>query len=163
LKDLNRHSEEIRDDIEDIEEQISDKEDQLSFDPMNDPNLEYGNPMMEKKDTPITFFLKILGLKDVSRTGNLDKLELGMLPISTRNFQDIANYNKAEGCNMVSAYLDVKGQVILGTSLSKEGFFLRTAVTQIKTETKTRKWADSHKGNWFSKVTGNNSGGDDKE
>ena len=144
MADLNRYSEEVRDDLEDLEEQMSEREEQMEV------PLDYGSPVPEKKDTVFGFFLKILGMGDTSKSGNLNKEELGMLPASVRNYQDIAAYNRAEGCDIVARYLDNKAQIVLGTSLSRDGFFLKTAVTQIKTESKTRKWDESKKQSWFS-------------
>ena len=157
MESSNRHMEEVRDDLEDLEEQMSEREEQLDA---QQSSFDYGSPVPEKKDTVFGFFLKILGMKDTSKTGNLLKEELGMLPASVRAYQDIAAYNRAEGCNIVAAYLDYKSQIVLATSLSREGFFLKTAVTQIKTETKTRKWDESKKQSWFSGFKKQEGGGE---
>jgi hypothetical protein len=156
LAELERFEQSLKDDLEDVDEIVSEREAQIEEAQYKD--MDYGSPSPERKDTPITFFLKILGIKDATRSGYLQKDEIGMLPIFVRDYQDIAAYNRAEGCDIVAKYLDHKSQIVLGTSLSRDGFFLKTAVTQIKMETKTRKWDESKKQGWFSKLKGNSGG-----
>lgn len=73
-------------------------------------------------------------INKISRTGNLEQIELGKLPIDVRHYLNIANYAESEWgeSNPATLYLQRKAGIILNTSLSRKGFFLNLAVTQRK-------------------------------
>lgn len=111
----------------------------------------YGYPKEEEKQSIFAFFKKVITMRDSSRTANLTNDEIGTVRNSVRTFQELALYCKEMSLTGVSNYFDSKAQIILGTSLSREGFLDRLAVTQKReTESKVRKPMTQNKG-WFKK------------
>lgn len=99
-----------------------------------------GFPKPFDKDTVFKFFRHIIDMDDSSKIGNIDpKTELGMLKLTVRGYQDIANFAGVEKLDEVSKYCRDKSEIILATSLSKKGFLAQLFVTQIKKEQKIKK------------------------
>ena len=126
-------------DMQDMEDDLRDRQESA---------LDY--PMPEVKDNVFKFFRELLRMKDSSKVGNLKKDELGSLLLPVRNYRDIGNYNESEGQEIVAAYLNLKAETILATSLSRDGFLPQLFVTQIKKEQKVRKHDVESKG-WFNR------------
>ena len=111
----------------------------------------YGSPSTPSKDSIFKFFREILHIKDSSKVGNLDKRELGYLPNSVRDYQDIAAYAAAEGLDKVSDYLKNKAEIVLATSSSKKGFLPQLFVTNIKKEKKITEDSKPKEQGWLGK------------
>ena len=113
-------------------------------------------PKQEDKQNIYTYFKKVLSQEDNSKTAFLNNDELGIVKIPVRTNQEIALYCDAMGMGSASkktgfaGYFMKEGQVALTTSLSREGFLNKLAVTQKKeSEIKTRR-PTVNKG-WFQK------------
>ena len=86
-------------------------------------------PQAKEATGIIGFFKKILGLVDTSKAGNLDADELN----SVRMKQEAGLYAETMGFKEVANYFNGEAEVVLGTSLSKDGFFITQANTQKRT------------------------------
>jgi len=93
-------------------------------------------PTGPSKDSIFKFFREILERADSSKAANVDKYELGYLPLPVRAYQSIAHYCEMRGLGLWQRWAMGKGEIILATSLSKKGFLPQLFVTQIKREQK---------------------------
>lgn len=94
-------------------------------------DLRYGDhPAQKHKETIFSVFWKIIGLKDSTKVGNIDKFEIGRLDLSVRNCEYISLVGDVLNNDAVKNFYRSKGEIILATSLSKRGFFLDTMITQ---------------------------------
>lgn len=91
---------------------------------------QYGFPRGKEKQTVFSFFKKIISLKDSSKVANVTKYELGAPSITVRTWQDLASYCVIEGLDIVAGYCMDQSEIILATSLSKDGFLDTLAVSQ---------------------------------
>lgn len=100
----------------------------------------YGYPEQEEKQTLIAFFREIIRKQFNAKTGNLQNDELGMAKIPVRTNMEIASYcNSMDDPGMATVFLD-DAQILLSTSLSREGFLPKLAVTTQKfSETSLKK------------------------
>ena len=78
-------------------------------------------------------------IEDSSKVGNLDKTELGMLNISVRDCQNIANVARILDHKGFADYMDQQAQLILKTSASKKGWLTELFVTAKKFASKERR------------------------
>jgi len=113
-------------------------------------SMGYGYPQEEEKQNIFTFFKKVIAQKDNSKTANLDIDELGIVRIPVRTCQDLALFCHSVGSTGLSKYFMNKGQILLGTSLSKDGFLDKLAVTQKREVESKRRRLFQNKG-WFKK------------
>jgi len=102
--------------------------------------LGYGYPEPEEKNTPISF------LKEISRkalnttTANLQSDELGFAKIPVRTNMEIANYCQFMDDTALADFFMDEAQILMATSLSREGFLPKLAVTTQKfSETSLKK------------------------
>jgi hypothetical protein len=107
----------------------------------------------ESKANLHTFLTNVIKAHDTTKTGNLTEEELGMsiLPLRTNKELEIFCRSLA-GCEGWANYFNEMGEAITSTSLSKEGFLMRVAMTSKKIselEDKTGK-RKANKG-WFKK------------
>ena len=84
-----------------------------------------GSPMREENQGIYNFFNKILKTRDTIKVSNLDKTEIP----SIRVLRSTANYAKIMGLDLVSNFLNQEAEVTLGSALSREGFFIKSAIT----------------------------------
>jgi len=113
--------------------------------------MDYGSPEPKNKDSLFKFFREILSQQDTTRIGNLSKSELGLTRLGVRPYQELSLYAEAEGLDLVSDYLSNKADIVSSTSMSKQGFWSKLFVTQIKQEKKES--PKTEKKGWFSKKT----------
>lgn len=100
----------------------------------------YGYPKEEEKQNIYNYFKRVITVKDNTKTANLLNEELGMAKIPVRTAQEIALYCRVMGMKGFANYFQEEGQILLGTSLSREGFLNKLAVTQKReSEIKTRR------------------------
>jgi hypothetical protein len=88
--------------------------------------FQYPTPTL--KDSIIRFFRDILGLKDDTKVSNLSTTDLH----NVRLWKNTACYLEEEGCEEIADYFNAMAENILSTAMSKDGFFLNTAVTQVR-------------------------------
>ena len=78
------------------------------------------------------FFRDALNRKDTTRISKLSKELIGEPKNSEMGLRRIALYAKAEGLSVVEEYFNDQANLIPELYMSKDGFFLQNAVTQIK-------------------------------
>ena len=130
-----------------IEDQTDLQEDEMEA---REDALDY--PSMSPNDSLFTLFRRVLGIKDSSKVGNLDKTELGELPINVRECQRIALLAHLFEHNKFAQFFEDMGQITLRTSASKKGWFTELFVTQKKYTTRTKaqlKGLSGGKKKWF--------------
>ena len=106
----------------------------------------YGSPSPEKKDNMLKLFRDMISSKDSRKIANLSTTELGQAKLGVRHLLEISNYAKLEGLSMVADYLTDKAEIVLATSMSKQGWFGNLVVTQIKKEQKLKEPKQIKKG-----------------
>lgn len=124
-------------------------EEELSPEEMEELNKYLSNiPQKDEKTGIFHFFNKILKLGDTSKGSYLNQDELH----SVRTYQSAALYANEMNLNLVADYLKKEGEVILATSLGKDGFLIKQVVTQKKeltaksTSEKKKKWLQKKEG-----------------
>ena len=117
----------------------------------------YGSPSPEKKDNMLKLFRDMISSKDSRKIANLSTTELGHSELGVRHLLEISNYASAEGLDMVADYLTGKAEIVLATSMSKQGWFGNLVVTQIKKEQKLKEPKQIKK-SLFGKKEGENEG-----
>lgn len=105
-----------------MEKMRDDQEDQAAS--------QYGFPTGKEKQTVFSFFKKIISLRDSSKVANVTKYELGAPSLTIRAWQDLALYCAVENLDIVANYCMAQNEIILATSLSKDGFLDTLAVSQ---------------------------------
>jgi len=95
-------------------------------------------PTWKEKDDLYTLFWRVLGVRDSSKVGNLDKFELGMLNISVRDCLRIALLSETLGHDGFADFFMQQAQIVLRTSASKKGWLPELFVTR-KTERMKRR------------------------
>jgi hypothetical protein len=135
-------------------DEIKDEEIVLSPEEMEQLNREYEQqedlderdrinfPMQQEQSGIVGFLHKVLRTKNTTKVGNLDQNEL----ISVRALIDGATYAEAKGFDLITKYFTNKSETILATSDSKDGFLLKTAVTQKKQLEASSKQEGGYKG-----------------
>lgn len=101
--------------------------------------LEDNSPTYSKPDDLYSLFWKTIQIKDSSKVGNLDKVELGMLSMSVRDCQNIALVSKTLGHKDFAKWMESQAQIILKTSSSKKGWLTELFVTAKRYASKERK------------------------
>lgn len=122
-------------DIDKLEAQLKDLE---NLEGLNLGDSGYGSPSPEKKDNILKLFRDMISSEDSRKIANLSNVELGQPKLGVRHYLDIAAYAEAEGLDKVSDYLKAKAEIVLSTSMSKQGWFGNLVVTQIKKEQKVK-------------------------
>ena len=104
-------------------------------------------PQKEEKLGVFSFFNKVLKGKDTSKSSYLDKDEL----FSIRTYQSASLYAEEMNLKLVGKYLRAEAEIVLATSLGKDGFLIKQIVTQKREITakavseKKKKWLSSKK------------------
>lgn len=114
----------------------------------------------KERDNQYRFFRDILKQKDNTKIANLTKMELGMLRMSVRSCLNISNLSNTLGLNEFTEYYKQKAEIILGSSMSRKGFWAQLFVTQIKKEQKILPQQPQKKGlfNWGGSTESDSSG-----
>lgn len=118
---------------EDNEENMSDDEVIMKIAAAMKDNV----PVGDEKDNVHTFLKSVVTEKDTTRIGNLrddkDLNELGIPQHNVRGNFSMAQISKGLMDNDVFfEWFNNQGQMLLSTSLSREGFLVRQATTQTK-------------------------------
>ena len=115
-------------------------------------NYSYGYPTPEEKNNIYTYFKRVIGMFDNTKTANLTADEIGMVKIPVRTNLEIAQYCESMGMKGFANFFKKEAQILLGTSLSREGFLNKLAVTQKReSEIKTRNAQPRDSKGWFTK------------
>jgi hypothetical protein len=91
--------------------------------------IEDNSPTYSKPDDLYSLFWKTIQIEDSSKVGNLDKTELGMLDMSVRDCQYIAEVARILNHSGFSKWMKEQAQIILRTSASKKGWLTELFVT----------------------------------
>ena len=125
--------------MEEVEQGFRD--DQEDYDDYSQDNMEdqqFGAyPGQVPRESIFTFFAKVLGLKDSSKVGNLDRRELGMLDLSVRNCEYLANLGSMLHNKSYNNFFMRKAEITLATSMSKKGWLPELVVSQKKFSQRT--------------------------
>jgi len=89
------------------------------------------------KESIFTFFMRILGIKDSSKVSNLDKRELGMLDLSVRNCEYLAQLGTMLSNKSYEEFFMNKAEITLATAMSKKGWLPELVVSQKKFSQRT--------------------------
>jgi len=112
--------------------------------------LERQYPKEDEKQNIFSFFKRVIGMKDTTKTSNLNEEELGFATVPVRTWLELSLYCEKQGLKGLGTYFAEKAHIISDSSLSKDGFLDNLAVTQKREmETKARKFTESQKKNWF--------------
>jgi len=112
--------------------------------------LEKQYPKEDEKQNIFSFFKRVIGMKDTTKTSNLSEDELGFAYVPVRTWKEIALYCEKQGLTGLGTYFAAKAHIITDSSLSKEGFLDKLAVTQKREmETRARRFSEAQKRNWF--------------
>lgn len=104
-----------------------------------------GYPKLKEKEGLFNFFNKILVKDDTIKVANIDEDEL----FAVRNLRDGNVVSKMNGYEIFEDYFKNKGEVILASSDSKDGFLIKAAITTKKElESKTKRKVNK---GWFKK------------
>jgi hypothetical protein len=94
-------------------------------------------PNAVPRESIFTFFRHILGIKDSSKVGNLDRRELGMLDLSVRNSEHLAKLGHMLHNKSYNDFFMTKAEITLATSMSKKGWLPELVVSQKKFSQRT--------------------------
>ena len=100
---------------------------------------EDNSPTYAKTDDLYSLFWKTINIDDSSKVGNLDIKELGMLDISVRDCQHIANTANVLGEKEFARWMMEQSQIILRTSASKKGWLTELFVSAKRYSSKEKK------------------------
>lgn len=133
-------------DIEAVEQSyIDDQQDLMEYQQEIQQDQQFGTtpeqfgsyPEMTPKESIFTFFRHILGIKDSSKVANLDRRELGMLDLSVRNCEHLANLGSMLHNSSYEKFFMSKAEITLSTSMSKKGWLPELVVSQKKFSQRT--------------------------
>ena len=121
-------------------------------------------PAQEEKQNVHTFLFNVVTAKDTTKIGNLrddkDYNELGFPNWTVRGSLDMARISgMIMDNNFFEDYFKQAAEDALATSLSRNGFLIKSAVTQVKSISDSTKRRKINKG-WFSGKKIEESGGD---
>lgn len=93
-------------------------------------DYQQGFPYPEQivKESLFKFLRDILRIKDSTKVANLSNTDLH----NVRLYNDTALYLDQEGCKEIADYFRAMSENVLSTSMSRGGFFMTTAVTQVR-------------------------------
>lgn len=87
----------------------------------------------EGKQNLHSFFTKVILSQSTTKVGNLDIEELGMSKLPLRTYLELGLFsNDIAGDKEFSEYFEKMGEIQTSSSLSKEGFLMKLAVTMKK-------------------------------
>ena len=117
---------------------------------LDEMGIGYGYPKPEEKASIYSFFKKVIVMPDTTRTANLKEEELGIVKIPVRTLLNLSLYSKEMGLSGLGNYFFKESQVLTNSSLSRDGFLDKLAVTTTKILESKSKKPRTKKG-WFTK------------
>ena len=127
------------------EEELNEEEKKV----LNEYFNSYGASIPEDKHTLHTFLFRIATSKDTTKTGNLSSEELGNPEFPVRSYKSFALWSeKVIRNNYMKEFFEKESENTTSTSLSKDGFLIKTSVLTKKELADTTKKQVVNKG-WF--------------
>ncbi len=128
-------------------------EDELTLEEMESLEGTYNYPPQEEKENIFSFFKRVISMPNTLRTANLTGDELGGIRIPVRTLHKLSLYCKQMGLTGLGEHFAKEAHIITDSSLSREGFLDKLAVTQKREmEAKTKMPAtEEQKKGWFKK------------
>ena len=83
-------------------------------------------PVGKEKDGIFSFFKRVLNIKDSVKVSNLNVEEL----FSVRTLKSASLYSEIMELDEVSKYIQDEAEILLSSADSKEGFLIRSIITQ---------------------------------
>lgn len=121
----------------------------------------YPIPYPEPKHNTHTFLVRVQETKDTTKVGFLSETELGMPQMTVRGLQNNALMaEKICGNPFLSDLFRAEAEIVLATSLSRNGKLINSAITQKRTIADETKIKNPNKG-WFSKKEDKKEGEDE--
>lgn len=118
--------------------QYDDQQDFGDFQQETQEEQQFGSyPSAVPRESIFTFFRHVLGIKDSSKVGNLDRRELGMLDLSVRNSEHLAKLGYMLHNRSYNEFFMTKAEITLATSMSKKGWLQELVVSQKKFSQRT--------------------------
>lgn len=110
-----------------------------------------GASIPEEKHTVHTFLYKVATSEDTTKIAYITEEELGHAVYPVRSFKSFSLIaEKIIRSNYLKEYFDKESEIITSTSLSKNGFLIRAAITQKKELSDVTKRHTINRG-WFVK------------
>jgi hypothetical protein len=103
-------------------------------------------PKEKEKHDVFKFLNDVFKTKDTTQVSNVDTEELRVV----RVLKDVSSYAKVWNLNNISEYFKLEGEDVLASADSKDGFLVKTAVTQRK-QFETKGKSKPSQGGGFSK------------
>jgi len=117
---------------------VDDNQDYADYATESSEDQQFGSYPGEKRlESIFTFFRHVLGIKDSSKVGNLDRRELGMLDLSVRNCEYLAKLGNLLHNKSYNEFFMAKAEITLATSMSKKGWLPELVVSQKKFSQRT--------------------------
>lgn len=141
-------------DEETFEEQLGDAQDlaeaQQEYQEELADSIAAGYPQAKEQLGLYQMFWKILEMKDSTKVAFADKNEVGQFNLSIRGNQHMAHICKVFNYPEVAKYFNKEGEIILSTTMGRDGNFPKLFVTQKKetTRKRSRSNAFSPSGKW---------------
>lgn len=114
------------------EEEAAEEALEDNIEAQNEAQEEYSednSPTYSRQEDLYSLFWKTIRLDDSSKVGNLDYKEMGMLDISVRDCQHIAQTADILGEYAFAKWMTEQAQIILRTSSSKKGWLVELFVS----------------------------------
>lgn len=126
--------EEYQDDAEESEDLYDDQKE------LQENQLEQFEefPRAKQQENILTWFWKIVRLKDSTKVANLDSEELGKPNMSVRDLQKIGLVASQLGKEEIANFFLNEAEIILGTSMAKKGWLVEQSISQKKYSTRTK-------------------------
>lgn len=113
----------------------------------------YSYPQQEEKQSIFSYFKRVVTMPNTLRTANVNEVELGGVRIPVRTLHKLSLYCKQMGLAGLGEHFAKEAHIITDSSLSREGFLDKLAVTQKREmEARTRApFTEEQKKGWFKK------------
>lgn len=121
------------------------------YTPVFEDEMNYGGyPKPEEKNNIFTFFKKIISMPNTTRVANLNNEELGLAKVPVRTLLNLSLYCEEVGLSGLGSYFKKESLILSDTSLGREGFIPKLAVTSKREmEARTKLFSDKQKKTWF--------------
>ena len=111
--------------------------------------------MGESKQTLHSFFSKVIKSKSTTKVGNLSEDELGRSNLPVRTYLELEAFcDEVANDESFSNYFERIAEIQTGSSLSKEGFLMKLAVTMKKELADMSPTKGKKNSGWFKKKGG---------
>ena len=86
----------------------------------------------------LTWFWKIVGLKDSTKVANLTDTEVGAAPLTVRGLQRLALVSQYLNEDGVQKFFKDDAEIVLATSMSRKGWLVEQSISTKKQTTRAR-------------------------